>query len=156
MDLALNNLQRLIYHKTQQTKPNLENSSNQLLTWREMVPTRLFLSKAYYRNSVFMAKQCYKINLKFSYTHLFSLWIELSWSENPANTYTWHTETLDNCFVLIRSQQCIPWSPPLEIEPAKRKENVYLFSLLQNHIKIWLVVLNSLSDCLRFNSWLIK
>ena len=36
------------------------------------------------------------------------LWIELPWPENPANTYTWHTETLDNCFGLIRShQQCI-------------------------------------------------
>ena len=25
MDLELNNIQRLIYHKTQQTKPNLNN-----------------------------------------------------------------------------------------------------------------------------------
>ena len=40
------------------------------------------------------------------------LWIELRWPENPANTYPWHTETLDSCFDLIRShQQCIPWSP---------------------------------------------
>ena len=47
------------------------------------------------------------------------LWIELPWPENLANTYAWHTETLNNCFDLIRShQQCIPWSPPLEIEPA--------------------------------------
>ena len=28
MDLALNNLQRLIYHKTQQTKPNLKTRSD--------------------------------------------------------------------------------------------------------------------------------
>ena len=28
MDLALNNLQRLIWHKTQQTKPNQPNLSN--------------------------------------------------------------------------------------------------------------------------------
>ena len=47
------------------------------------------------------------------------LWIELPWPENPANTYAWHTETLDCCFDLIRSHQhCIPWSPPLEIKPA--------------------------------------
>ena len=47
------------------------------------------------------------------------LWIELPWPENPANIPAWHTETLDNCFDLIRShQQCIPWSLPLEIEPA--------------------------------------
>ena len=46
-------------------------------------------------------------------------WIELPWPENLANTYTQHTETLNSCFDLIRShQQCIPWSPPLEIEPA--------------------------------------
>ena len=48
-----------------------------------------------------------------------SLWIELPWPENPANTCAWHTVTLDSGFDLIRShQQCIPWSPPLEIEPA--------------------------------------
>ena len=47
------------------------------------------------------------------------LWLELIWSENPENTYVQHTETLDSCFDLIRShQQCITWSPPLEIEPA--------------------------------------
>ena len=39
--------------------------------------------------------------------------------ENTANTYTWYTETLDCCFDLTRShQQCIPWFPPLEVEPA--------------------------------------
>ena len=47
------------------------------------------------------------------------LWIELPWPENSMNTYAGHSETLDSCFDLIRShQQCIPWSPPLEIEPA--------------------------------------
>ena len=30
MDLALNNLQRLICHKTQQTKPNLFNPNNSI------------------------------------------------------------------------------------------------------------------------------
>ena len=47
------------------------------------------------------------------------LWIELQWPENPANTYAQHTETLNSCFDLIRSlQQCISWSPPLEIKPS--------------------------------------
>ena len=47
------------------------------------------------------------------------LWIELPQQENPANTSTQHTETLDRCFDLIRShQQCIPWSSPLEIKPV--------------------------------------
>ena len=46
------------------------------------------------------------------------LWIELLWSENPANIYAQHTETLF-CFDLIRShQQCIPWFPPQEIKPV--------------------------------------
>ena len=41
---------------------------------------------------------------------------KLPWPENPTNTYTRHTETLSKCFDLIRShQQCILWSPPLEI-----------------------------------------
>ena len=56
------------------------------------------------------------------YTYIlnnYDLWIELLWLENPVNTWAWHTETLDSCFNLIRShQQCIPWSPPLEIKPA--------------------------------------
>ena len=47
------------------------------------------------------------------------LWIELPWQENLANTCAWHTETLDTHLDLIRShQQCILWSPPLEIEPV--------------------------------------
>ena len=47
------------------------------------------------------------------------LWIELPWTENPANTYARYTEILDSCFDLIRSyQQCIPWSPSLEIQLA--------------------------------------
>ena len=45
--------------------------------------------------------------------------IDLPWPENPANTCDWHTEILDSCFDLIRSHQwCLPWSSPLEIEPA--------------------------------------
>ena len=47
------------------------------------------------------------------------LWIELLWPENLVNTYAWHTETLESYFNLIWShQQCIPWSPPLQIEPV--------------------------------------
>ena len=50
------------------------------------------------------------------------LWIELSWPENPANTYVRHTETLDSCFDLIRShQQYIPWSPPVEIDRSNQQ-----------------------------------
>ena len=47
------------------------------------------------------------------------LWIELPWTENLANAWARHMETLDNYFNLFGShQQCIPWSPPLDIEPA--------------------------------------
>ena len=47
------------------------------------------------------------------------LYWELPWPWNPGNSYARHTETQDRCFDLIRShQQCIPWSPPLEIEPT--------------------------------------
>ena len=47
------------------------------------------------------------------------LWIELPCAENLPNICTWHTETLDSFFDLIRShQQHIPWSPPLDIKPA--------------------------------------
>ena len=47
------------------------------------------------------------------------IFIELPRRENPTNPYARHTETLDNCFDLIRShQQCIRWSPTLDIEQA--------------------------------------
>ena len=48
------------------------------------------------------------------------LWIELTWVENPANTWAQHSETLDSSFDFIRSHQhiYIPWSHSLEIEPA--------------------------------------
>ena len=40
------------------------------------------------------------------------MWIELPWPENPENICTWHTETLDSWFDLIRSyQQCISCFP---------------------------------------------
>ena len=62
------------------------------------------------------------------------LWIELPWPENLANTYAQHRETLDCYFDLIRShQQCIPWSPPLEIELATinyRAETLQLSQLI--------------------------
>ena len=48
--------------------------------------------------------------------------IELLQPENLANTWAWYTETVDSCFDLIRShQQCIRWSPLMEIEPATTK-----------------------------------
>ena len=56
---------------------------------------------------------------------------ELPWPENAANTCTWHTETLDSCFDLIRShQQYIPWSPPLEIEPTTTECKAETLSLI--------------------------
>ena len=63
------------------------------------------------------------INSFNTYIFLFSrgiiLWIELPRPENPANTCTWHTETLDSCFDLIRfHHKSIPWSASREIEPA--------------------------------------
>ena len=67
---------------------------------------------------------CKQMNLSLDlHFHFLSrgiiLWIELPWPENPANTYTWHTETLDSYFNLIMShQQCILWSLPQAIEPA--------------------------------------
>ena len=53
---------------------------------------------------------CHRENIFSSFSRIFLskeiiLWIKLSWPENPANTYAWHTETLDTCF-------------NLEIEPA--------------------------------------
>ena len=57
-------------------------------------------------------------------------WIELPWPENSANTYARLTETLDSCFDLIRSrQQCIPWSPPLEIEPVTTDCRLYNWAI---------------------------
>ena len=58
-----------------------------------------------------------RVFFKLEFWIRFILWIELPWPENPANTYTRHTETLDRYFDLTRShQQCIPWSPPLVIQ----------------------------------------
>ena len=41
MDLALNNLQRLICHKTQQTKPNQTNKVDEIKTKRSGRPLKL-------------------------------------------------------------------------------------------------------------------
>ena len=69
------------------------------------------------------------------------LWIELLWPENPANIYAWHTEKLDSYFDLIRScRQCIPWSPPLEIETATTFQRVLALYEMQ---KVSLRGLNS-------------
>ena len=78
-------------------------------------------------------------------TAIMILWIELPWPENPANTYTLHTETLDSCFDLIRShQQRILWSLPLEIEPATtdcRAETVDCGSVVEFRLcNLWLLV----------------
>ena len=66
------------------------------------------------------------------------LWIELPWLENLVNTYAWYTEKLVICFDLIKShQQCIPWSPPLEMEPVTmdcRVETLQVSQLLISHI----------------------
>ena len=44
------------------------------------------------------------IDLHFSFLSWgIILWIELPRPENPANTYAWHTDTLDSCFDLINS-----------------------------------------------------
>ena len=66
-----------------------------------------------------------------------TLGIELPWSENLANTYARYTETLDSCYDLIRSPQCIPWSPPLEIKPVTtdcRAETLQLSQLFMLYI----------------------
>ena len=43
-------------------------------------------------------------------------------------------KTLDSCFKLIRShQQCIPWSLPLEIEPAATAETLILSHRSTSH-----------------------
>ena len=48
--------------------------------------------------------------------------MELARPENLVNVCARHTKTLDGCFDLIKSQQQrIPWSSPLEIEPATTK-----------------------------------
>ena len=61
--------------------------------------------------------------------------IELQWPENLANIYAWHTETLDSCFDLIRSQQqCILWPPPPEIEPATTDCRAEILQLSQQFI----------------------
>ena len=68
---------------------------------------------------------------------LYNMWIELPWPENPANSYAWHTETLDSCFDLIMyHQQCTPCSTPLEIESAttdSRGETLQLNYQLVSH-----------------------
>ena len=73
----------------------------------------------YYSWSEWIWKKIFKCSFYFSFGTEGVLWIELPWPENPVNTCVQHTNTLDSCFDLVRSHQlCIPWSPPLEIEPA--------------------------------------
>ena len=61
--------------------------------------------------------------------------LKQGWPENPANTYAWHTDTLDDsCFDLIWShQQCISWSPRLEINSqynsSPERKNIYIYIL---------------------------
>ena len=80
-------------------------------------------------------------NLKGKDIHVYfsflSRWIILPWPDNSANSYAWHMKTLNSCFNLIRShQQCIPWSPSLEIEPVItdcRAETLQLNQLSISH-----------------------
>ena len=65
------------------------------------------------------------------------MWIKLPWLENLVNTYARHTETLDSSFDLIRShQQCMPWSPPLQIEPATTEPVVLSYDTTYNTCRI--------------------
>ena len=69
----------------------------------------------------------HKLHVYFSFLSKgIILWIELTWPENLANTDARHTETLERCFDLVKSQQqCIPWSPPLETKPATTEPKLY-------------------------------
>ena len=85
----------------------------------------IFALLGVFKNQGFSALNCGKLfpcqtSIKLFISNVFrQLWIELPWPENPANTYARRTETLDNCFDLIRSHQlCIMRSPPLGIELA--------------------------------------
>ena len=54
------------------------------------------------RNKLFLTTQ------RFTFSYLnggIILRIQLPWPANPANTYARNTETLDSCFVFIRSHQ---------------------------------------------------
>ena len=65
------------------------------------------------------------------------LWIELLWPENRANICARRLEILDSCLDLRPHQQCIPWSLPLEIEPATtecRNETLPLSHQFTSHI----------------------
>ena len=85
------------------------------------------------------------------------LWIKLLWPENLVNTYAWHTVTMDSCFDLIRShQQCILWSPPLEIEPVTTDYGAKTLQLSSSYHTqaqlLWLINLASL--VCDMNCWL--
>ena len=68
---------------------------------------------------VAIEKEAFGLHLTIVTNFTYLLWIELLWPENPANTCTWHMETLNSCFDPIRShQQCILSFPHLEIEPV--------------------------------------
>ena len=63
------------------------------------------------------------------------LWIELQWPKSPAHIYVRNTETLDSCFDFIRShQQCITWSPPLQIEPASKNSRADTLQSYRTHM----------------------
>ena len=47
-------------------------------------------------------------------------------TRKPGKHFVGHTEQLNSCFDLIKSyQQCTPWSPPREIEPAITEPKLY-------------------------------
>ena len=59
-------------------------------------------------------------------SHISYLISWLTMTRKPGKYCMRYTGTLDSCFDPIRShQQCIPWSPPLEIEPATTDPKLY-------------------------------
>ena len=113
MDLALNNLQRLICHKTKQTKPNVswrnvflteDTATSRATSSRVGVSSlhNIYLMGRKYNYIIFEWRNCWylRITMTRKYLHV---------------TYG----ILNRCFDLIRSyQQCTLWTPPLEIEPT--------------------------------------
>ena len=84
--------------------------------------------------------QKYLFCLNFlKYVYFVINWITLT--RKSSEHCVWYSETLDNCFDFISShQQCISWSPPLEIEPVTtecRAETLPLSSIIKG---FWTIV----------------
>ena len=79
-----------------------------------------------------------QVDVHFFFSRGIILWIELPWPKNLANPYARYTETLDSCFDLIwLHQQCIPWSPTLEIESATTDCRVETLQLSSSIEVVW-------------------